>query len=356
MKTQFLEQNKRLKLWEQCGTTGTMMPIKGYESYQITRDGRIFSKKGEKSLCLDRKGYQRVFLSMKGVRKKIFVHVCVALTFLKKPNDGKKYEVNHKNKIRSDNRVENLEWVSSSDQKRHARTVGTFNSFLIPVKKFDLFGEFLQEYPSAAAAAKGTGLIASNIIRTCKGKTKTCGGFQWEYSNQEHERIKEVNTKGWKKIPGFERYLISRKGQIYSTRQKILLKIAKTEKEYPCITIYNKGKNSTRNVHRLVALAWLPNPKNLPDVNHKDGNRQNYHVSNLEWVSKKENMRHAIGKGLCPGHKPRKVKRTNNETKKIKYYKSMSDAAKDSGCSPGTVKNSCEDGRPVNGLYTFSYV
>lgn len=54
-------------------------------------------------------------------------------------------------------------------------------------------------------------------------------------------------------------------------------------------------------VHRLVAEAFIPNPDNLPEVNHIDGNRSNNAVHNLEWVSHADNMRHAYATGLNPG-------------------------------------------------------
>ena len=53
-----------------------------------------------------------------------------------------------------------------------------------------------------------------------------------------------------------------------------------------------QGKN--KYVHRYVAITHIPNPKNLPEVNHKDGNRSNNHVENLEWVTRKENHHHAM--------------------------------------------------------------
>lgn len=61
---------------------------------------------------------------------------------------------------------------------------------------------------------------------------------------------------------------------------------------------FGQTKMKTYSVHRLVAIAFLENPNNLPEVNHKDGNKQNNHFSNLEWCTRLYNQRHAIANGL----------------------------------------------------------
>ena len=61
------------------------------------------------------------------------------------------------------------------------------------------------------------------------------------------------------------------------------------------------GSNFKADVHRLVAEKFIPNPLGLPQVNHKDGNKLNNHADNLEWVSAKDNMKHASSMGLCAG-------------------------------------------------------
>ena len=60
----------------------------------------------------------------------------------------------------------------------------------------------------------------------------------------------------------------------------------------------NEGKFRYIRKHRLMALSFLPNPNNLDSVNHKDGNKLNNNISNLEWISHKDNMQHAHSNGL----------------------------------------------------------
>lgn len=74
---------------------------------------------------------------------------------------------------------------------------------------------------------------------------------------------------------------------------------------YKQISIMVKGKRYVRYIHRLVAECFLPNPNNLPQVNHIDGNKANNSVSNLEWISISENHKHAYRTGLKPRTTPK---------------------------------------------------
>jgi len=67
---------------------------------------------------------------------------------------------------------------------------------------------------------------------------------------------------------------------------------------YPYVTIWNSEGHKKMSVHRLLAIAYIPNPENKPFVNHIDGKRDNNSLSNLEWVTSKENAQHAIKTGL----------------------------------------------------------
>lgn len=67
---------------------------------------------------------------------------------------------------------------------------------------------------------------------------------------------------------------------------------------YPVVYLCRGNKAKTVKVHRIVAMAFIPNPSNKPQVNHKDGDKLNYSIPNLEWVTAKENIRHAHENGL----------------------------------------------------------
>lgn len=95
-------------------------------------------------------------------------------------------------------------------------------------------------------------------------------------------------------IPGFPGYAITEDGTVLSFKGLKLraLKPA-TNKGYLLACLSLDGKPHGKLVHRLVAQAFIPNPEGKPQVNHKDSNRKNNHVANLEWVTPKENMAHA---------------------------------------------------------------
>jgi len=97
----------------------------------------------------------------------------------------------------------------------------------------------------------------------------------------------------WKLIPTYESYLVSNQGRIYSlSHMKIMT--PSTMNGYQLIGLTRDKKLKTYLIHRLVAQAFIPNPNNKPEVNHKDKDKSNNDVCNLEWVSKKENMKHAF--------------------------------------------------------------
>lgn len=93
-------------------------------------------------------------------------------------------------------------------------------------------------------------------------------------------------------------YLISSKGRIFSKYSNKILKQSVSNCGYLRVDIYKNKKHKKMSVHRLVAIAFIENPDNLPEVNHKDGNKTNNCVENLEWVTPSENDYHAYLTGI----------------------------------------------------------
>jgi hypothetical protein len=102
----------------------------------------------------------------------------------------------------------------------------------------------------------------------------------------------------WKPIPGYEGYYeVSNTGKVRSLTRTVIMKDGKPRpikgrelkpkinNGYPTVNLSKNGTVKTIRIHRLVALTFIPNPDNLPIINHKDENKQNNNVNNLEWCT-----------------------------------------------------------------------
>lgn len=91
----------------------------------------------------------------------------------------------------------------------------------------------------------------------------------------------------WKEVIGFEqRYLVSNTGKIYSILANRILKTCISNRGYELVCLRNEeGKRKQYTVHKIVATAFIPNPNGYPIINHKDENKLNNSISNLEWCS-----------------------------------------------------------------------
>lgn len=127
----------------------------------------------------------------------------------------------------------------------------------------------------------------------------------------------------WKEIPGYEgAYLISSRGRVKSLKRKgktknIILKTAtskgkKRKEGYHTVALSMGGISSTHFIHRIVAKVFLKKPKGIWQINHKDGNKLNNSVENLEWCTCKKNILHATKSGL------RYAKLTSDKVEEIK--------------------------------------
>ena len=111
-----------------------------------------------------------------------------------------------------------------------------------------------------------------------------------------------------KQVEGFSAYYIYEDGRLWSCHSGRFLiqfgigrKSTNGKREYLAYKLCDDGFEKTFQAHRLVAKHFIDNPDNLPEVNHKDGNKANNDVKNLEWVSHTENVQHAFDTGLNDG-------------------------------------------------------
>ena len=100
-----------------------------------------------------------------------------------------------------------------------------------------------------------------------------------------YEGLYEVSN--WGRVKSIKRIVKSPRG--YRTVCERTLKPTKDSHGYLCVSLYKEGKMKFVKIHRLVAEAFLDNPDNLPQINHKDEDKTNNHVNNLEWCDAKYN-------------------------------------------------------------------
>lgn len=92
-------------------------------------------------------------------------------------------------------------------------------------------------------------------------------------------------------IPGYEgKYAATSCGKIWSYKRNKFLSVCGEKDNYQVVNLFDNGDNKTCYVHRLVAMAYLPNPDNLPEVNHIDRHKDNNNLNNLEWCTRKYNI------------------------------------------------------------------
>lgn len=180
----------------------------------------------------------------------------------------------------------------------------------------------------------------------------------------------------WKDIDGFQGcYQVSNLGNVRSIdryvrcgENGIKLQLGKSIKQsknkygYMQVRLSNGRKNKfSYTVHRLVAIAFIPNDNNYDQVNHIDGNKQNNYVENLEWCNNSYNQIHAYKTGLqdrnkyYAGRKRRKVAKLSKDLRILDIYETVTQAAKENGIYESYVDRVCLKQRETSYGYKWCF-
>lgn len=148
----------------------------------------------------------------------------------------------------------------------------------------------------------------------------------------------------WKSITSYPNYAVSNMGEVKNNKTGRILKHLILTKGYHGVRLYHEGNGKTLKVHRLVALAFIPNPDNLPQVNHLWGDKGDNRHTALEWSTNADNMAHSIASGLHIGKGQFAQKYDPAEFRNLRNGGlSVSAIAKQYGCSRDTVYRLTEE-------------
>lgn len=274
--------------------------IPSYPDYEASSLGYIRNKKTKKTIKHNYNGgYAQMHLYNDKKRDAVKLHRMIAEAFISNPEN--KPTVNHIDKDTTNNKPSNLEWSTHQENNEH-KVTHNFQRKELETRKVWKCSKDTKERIECFDSAK----IAANSITTSQainksaklfavlnGHRQSAYGFKWEYEDEP-----DIPNEEWKELPstfidGAIGYLVSSHGRLKNDKNKHF-KGHVTQQDYVRVSINEK----LYRMHQLVACAFHPNPENKPHVNHKDGNRSNNHVDNLEWCTRSENMQHAYDTGL----------------------------------------------------------
>ncbi len=161
--------------------------------------------------------------------------------------------------------------------------------------------------------------------------------------------------KDWKPIKDYPNYEVNQQGEVRSLKYRSHIGVTrqltpmKTHKGYLTVALYRDGKRTIRPIHRLVAQTFIPNPENLPQVNHKNENKQDNSVRNLEWCSVSYNVNYGTRNDAL--NIP--VVQLTKLGEVVKVWRSAADAKRELRIH--NISNCCRGKRKTVGGYVWRY-
>jgi oligoribonuclease NrnB/cAMP/cGMP phosphodiesterase (DHH superfamily) len=221
--------------------------------------------------------------------------------------------------------------------------------------------------------------ILENAALECKGyrdvEFSACE-LTWKYFFPNEEMPEIVRLLGmydsfrhkqqWRQVVGYEGYYeISNQGNVRSIDRKVIekntnkikelqgkdLSVANSKRGYRVVNLFKDNKGTIKNVHQLVAEAFIPNLDNKPCINHKDSNRLNNHVDNLEWCTYEENNLHSIEFG----DRGQAVLQLDENDIFINRFESIREAEEKTGVQHSNITAVCKGKRDKAGGYKWEY-
>ena len=181
----------------------------------------------------------------------------------------------------------------------------------------------------------------------------------------------DILIEKWHDIRGYEGlYQISNLGRVksvertvpsglknsgYRTVRERIKRQRVAENGYCYVLLWKNGKSKLHLIHRLVAEAFVPNPDNLPQVNHKDENKLKNIYTNLEWCTAKYNINYGTGTKKRSYQRSKKLYQLSKDGEVIKIWSSTHEVHKQTGYSQGNISSCCIGNRKTAYGYIWKY-